>query len=153
MLCASALWAVPCSLGLSQDDGPLRTVPALSVLGHRHSQYLDDVIFADPTALSAVQTLLHELCRFGWLVHPTKCCGVSQAAQAFQAHGTWVDLASQTFSVPPATVRASWRRQAPSLLGQSRPQCGWCPAFADWFPPIGSRRDSPPASAPGPWRP
>ena len=71
-------------------------------------QYLDDVIFAAPTAresLSAAQTLMHVLRRFGWLVHPTKCCGVSQAVQAFQALGTWVDLATQTFSVPPATVR------------------------------------------------
>ena len=31
---------------------------------------------------------MHVLRRFGWLVHPTKCCGVSQAVQAFQALGT-----------------------------------------------------------------
>ena len=43
--------------------------------------------------------------RFGWLVHPTKCTGTSEAVQAFQALGVWVDLLTQTYSVPPAAVR------------------------------------------------
>ena len=77
--------------------------PGLGIL-----QYLDYVIFAAHTAcesLSAAHALMHVLRRFGWLVHPTKFCGVSQAVQAFQALGTLVDLATQSFSVPPATVR------------------------------------------------
>ena len=74
--------------------------------GLRILQYLDDLIFANPRELLAsIQTLLHILSRFVWLVHPTKCYGVSQEVQAFQALGTWVDLATQTFSMPPATVQ------------------------------------------------
>ena len=54
--------------------------PGLGIL-----QYLDDVIFAAPTAresLSAAHTLrlMHVLRRFGWLVHPTKLWRLSGGA-------------------------------------------------------------------------
>ena len=71
-------------------------------------QYLDDVIFGAASAresLASAQILINVLRRFGWLIHPTKCVGTSVAVQAFQALGTWVDLLTQTFSVPPDTVR------------------------------------------------
>jgi hypothetical protein len=76
---------------------------------HRLSilQYLDDVIFGAATAresLADAHMLINVLRRFGWLIHPTKCVGTSIAVQAFQALGTWVDLQSQTYSVPPATM-------------------------------------------------
>lgn len=80
--------------------------PGLRSLGIVH--YLDDVIFGATTAresLASAQTLIHVLRRFGWLIHPTKCVGTSVAVQAFQALGTWVDLLTQTYSVPPDTVR------------------------------------------------
>ena len=67
-------------------------------------QYLDDVVFGARSArdaLGAAQRLIAILRRFGWLVHPTKCTGTSEAVQAFRALGMWVDLATQTFSVPP----------------------------------------------------
>ena len=38
-------------------------------------------------------------------MHPTKCTGTSEAVQAFRALGMWVDLATQTFAVPPDMVR------------------------------------------------
>jgi hypothetical protein len=69
--------------------------------------YLDDLIFAHATAretLSAAQMMLHILPRFGWLVHPTKCQGVSEAIQCLVALGSMVCLASQTFSIPLRTV-------------------------------------------------
>ena len=52
----------------------------------------------------AAQRLIAILRRFGWLVHPTKCTGTSEAVQAFRALGMWVDLATQTFAVPPDMV-------------------------------------------------
>ena len=70
--------------------------------------YLDDVIFAALTArgaLGAAQVILSVLRRFGWLIHPTKCVGMSAAVQVFQALGTIVNLATQTFAVPPDKVR------------------------------------------------
>jgi len=70
--------------------------------------YLDDVIFAAQTArdaLSAAQVLINVLRRFGWLIHPTKCVGTTAGVQVFQALGALVNLATQTFSVPPDTVR------------------------------------------------
>ena len=70
-------------------------------------QYLDDVVFGARTArdsLGAAQRLIAILRRFGWLVHPTKCTGTSEAVQAFRALGMWVDLATQTFAVPPDMV-------------------------------------------------
>ena len=69
--------------------------------------YLDDLIFAAPTARDALrtaQTMIHVLRRFGWLIHPTKCTGVSEAIQVFRALGTVVDLATQLYSVPAETV-------------------------------------------------
>lgn len=70
--------------------------------------YLDDIIFGAPTAreaLGAAQVMINVLRRFGWLIHPTKCVGTTTAVQVFQALGTVVNLATQTFSVPEATVR------------------------------------------------
>ena len=69
--------------------------------------YLDDLIFAHPTArgaVSAANRLVGVLRDFGWVVHPTKCVGLSEAVQTFTALGTLVDLASQMYSVPPATM-------------------------------------------------
>jgi len=75
--------------------------------------YLDDVIFAalstrgalSTAHFSAAQVIINVLRRFGWLIHPTKCVGTSAAVQVFQALGTVVNLATQTFSVPPDTVK------------------------------------------------
>jgi len=70
-------------------------------------QYLDDSVFAAPTApeaLAAGNTLVRVLRRFGWLIHPTKCVGVTTAVRSFVALGTLVDLSAQTFSVPAAAV-------------------------------------------------
>jgi hypothetical protein len=83
------------------------TVRFLRFVGVRLISYLNDLIFAHATAretLSAAQMMLHILPRFGWLVHPTKCQGVSEAIQCFVALGSMVCLASQTFSAPLRTV-------------------------------------------------
>ena len=83
------------------------TIRFLRSQGIRLMSYLDDLIFAHASAretLSAAMKMLHILPRFGWLVHPTKCQGVASAIQRFVALGTMVCLASQTFSVPPATA-------------------------------------------------
>ena len=69
--------------------------------------YLDDIIFGADSARGALQSaqfMLRTLRQFGWLIHPTKCVGVSEAVQTFTALGTLVDLATQTYSVPAATV-------------------------------------------------
>ena len=69
--------------------------------------YLDDLIFAAGSAGGAVesaQRMIRCLRAFGWLIHPTKCVGTSTAESAFVALGTLVDLATQTYAVPPATV-------------------------------------------------
>ena len=69
--------------------------------------YLDDLIFAHGTAHGAVSSarrMVHILGEFGWLVHPTKCVGLTEAVQSFKALGTIVDLATQMYSVPPDTV-------------------------------------------------
>jgi hypothetical protein len=71
--------------------------------GIRLLAYLDDLIFAHchaRGALSAAQQTIAILGRFGWLVHPTKCTGTHVATQTFTALGVWVNLASQTFSIP-----------------------------------------------------
>ncbi len=47
---------------------------------------------------------LRTLRTFGWLIHPTKCVGTSTAESAFVALSTLVDLATQTYAVPPATL-------------------------------------------------
>jgi hypothetical protein len=47
----------------------------LRLKGVRLMVFLDDLIFANPTAreaLGAAQLMLHILPRFGWLIHPTK---------------------------------------------------------------------------------
>ena len=70
-------------------------------------QYLDDLIFAHKTAhgsVSCARRLIASLRQFGWLIHPTKCVGVSEAAQSFTALGTLVNLATHLYSVPPTTV-------------------------------------------------
>lgn len=70
--------------------------------------YLDDLIFAAATASGSLRSagiMLAVLRRFGWLIHPTKCVGTSEAVQAFVALGTLVDLASQVYSVPTVTMR------------------------------------------------
>ncbi len=82
--------------------------------------YLDDLIFAHATpreALAAAQKMLHDLARFGWLVHPTKCTGTTVALSSFVALGTVVCLATQpeTYSVHPAMV-ARILEQASSLV-------------------------------------
>ena len=69
--------------------------------------YLDDLVFAAATAagsLSAARTLLTTLRKFGWLVNEAKCTGTSEALQIFTALGTVVDLATQLYRVPSATV-------------------------------------------------
>ena len=78
--------------------------------------YLDDIIFGADSARGALQSaqfMLRTLRQFGWLIHPTKCVGVSEAVQTFTALGTLVDLATQTYSVPAATVD----RILPGLAG------------------------------------
>ena len=66
--------------------------------------YLDDLIFAASSGRAAVESAQRMSREFGWLIHPTKCVGTTEAAQAFVALGTLVDLATQTYTVPPATV-------------------------------------------------
>ena len=65
--------------------------------------FLDDCIFAHATCRGAVtmaQKMVAELRRFGWLIHPTKCVGVSEGVQIFTALGTLVDLASRCYLIP-----------------------------------------------------
>ena len=84
------------------------TVRFLRFVGVRLIAYLDDLIFAHPSAreaLSAAQMMIHILPRFGWLVHPTKCQGVAEAIQRFVALGTSVCLRSQTFGITDSLVR------------------------------------------------
>jgi len=53
--------------------------------------YLDDMAFGACTAseaLNTAQTLIRVLQLYGWLVHPTKCVGTTEAVQVFQALGT-----------------------------------------------------------------
>jgi hypothetical protein len=83
------------------------SVKFLRFKGHDLIAYLDDVIFAAGSAHAAVnsaQRMIHALQEFGWLIHPTKCVGTTTAVSAFVALGTLVDLASQTYAVPPATL-------------------------------------------------
>ena len=64
--------------------------------------WLDDLIFAHATGRGAVQMaqlMIRILKNFGWLIHPTKCVGTSEAIQTFVALGTQIDLAAQTYSV------------------------------------------------------
>ena len=69
--------------------------------------YLDDLPFAQNTAeasLRQARLMLRVLRKFGWLVHPTKCVGLSEAAQIFAALGTLIDLVSQTYKVTEGTI-------------------------------------------------
>ena len=98
--------------GLSTAPRIFTTVMGHSVRFLRHVgvlliSFLDELIFAHPTAretLSAAQMMIHILPRFGWLLHPTKCQGVTSALHCFIALGSAVCLASQTFSVPAVKV-------------------------------------------------
>ena len=98
--------------GLSSAPWLFTTVMGHSVRFLRYKgndlmAYLDDLIFASGSARGAVQSaqqMLRILADFGWLIHPTKCVGTSEAAQAFTALGTLVNLATQTYAVPPATI-------------------------------------------------
>ena len=83
------------------------SVRFLRFKGNDLMAYLDDLIFASGSARGAVesaQQMIRLLSEFGWLIHSTKCVGTSEAAQSFVALGTLVDLATQTYAVPPATV-------------------------------------------------
>jgi hypothetical protein len=90
-----------------------------AVIGHWHSVRflwsqgndpmgsLDDLIFTSGSARGAIesaQQMISILSELGWLIHPTKCVGTSEAAQTFTALGTLADLATQTYAVPPATI-------------------------------------------------
>jgi hypothetical protein len=69
--------------------------------------FLDDCIFGGTTAhgtVTSAQRMLCILCKFGWLIHPTKCVGTSSALQTFVALGTLVDVVAHTYAVPPATL-------------------------------------------------
>ena len=98
--------------GLSSAPWLFTTVMGHSARFLRHTGtdllvYLDDVVFGHADARGAVtsaQRMIHILQEFGWLIHPTKCVGTSVAAQTFSALGTLVNLLTQTYSVPPATV-------------------------------------------------
>ena len=69
--------------------------------------YLDDVIFGAGSAREALQSayqVLRNRKHFVRLIHPTKGVWVSSAVQIFAALGTLVDLTTQTYPVPAATV-------------------------------------------------
>ena len=96
---ASAPWLFTTVMG--------HCVKFLRFQGNDLLAYLDDVIFAAGSARGAVTTAqqaIHILREFGWLIHPTKCVGTTEAAQVFTALGTVVDLASQLYAVPAATL-------------------------------------------------
>jgi hypothetical protein len=83
------------------------SVDFLRYEGNDLMAYLDDVIFATGSARGAVdsaQRMLRTLWQFCWLIHPTKCVGTTTAESAFVALGTLVDLFTQTYAVPPATL-------------------------------------------------
>ena len=101
--------------GLSSAPWLFTTVMGHSVCilrfqGNDLKGYLDDLIFASSSARGAVesaQQMIRLLTEFGWLIHPTKCVGTSEAAQTFVALGTLVDLATQTYAVPPGPQQRS----------------------------------------------
>jgi len=65
--------------------------------------FLDDLIFAHATGRGAIQSAqltIRILRQFGWLIHPTKCVGTTEATQSFIALGTLVNLAARTYAVP-----------------------------------------------------
>ena len=99
------------------------SVKFLCFLGNYLIGYLDDLIFAAGSAREAVasaQQMIRVLSEFGWLIHPIKCVGVSEAAQSFVALGTLVDLATQTYAVPPATVDRMLHGISALLTAKSR---------------------------------
>ena len=116
--------------------------------------YLDDLIFAAPTARDALrtaQTMIHVLRRFGWLIHPTKCTGVLEAVQVFRALGTVVDLATQLYSVPAETVDSILR--AASALATGPPMAPvWAVAAAAPRQPSSARAVAHTIVCPGPYR-
>ncbi len=99
--------------------------------------YFDDVVFAARSAreaLCSTQILINVLLRFGWLIHPTKCVGTTTATQVFQALGTIVDLATETFPFRRTPCAEFLRQPAPWLQGPLKPQ---------FVPSPGSRAFSP----------
>ena len=98
--------------GLSSAPWLFTTIMSHSIRFIRYTggdviSFLDDCIFGGTTAhgtVAAAHRMLGILREFGWLIHPTKCVGTSSAVQAFVALGTLVDLATHTYSVPPATL-------------------------------------------------
>ena len=82
-------------------------VKFLHFQGHDLMEYLDDIIFAAGSArgvMDTAQQAISILRELGWLIHPTKCVGTTEAAQIFTALGTLVDLASQLYAVPTANL-------------------------------------------------
>jgi len=113
--------------------------------------YLDKVIFAARSAreaLCSAQILINVLRRFGWLIHPTKCVGATTATQVFQALGTIVDLATQTFSVSADTVRRILTAARSLATGPLKPQCDPSPGSRALYPPHGWRQARPRGSEP-----
>ena len=105
LLRSAAVRPVISTVAIHYCDGPLGEVSRF--LGNDLIGYFDDLIFAAGSAREAVasaQQMIRVLSEFGWLIHPTKCDGVSEAAHSFVALGTLVDLATRTYAVPPATV-------------------------------------------------
>jgi len=84
---------------------------------------LDDLIFARATGRGAIQMaqlMIRIMRQFGWLVHPTKCVGTSEALQSFIALGTTVNLASQTYSVTADKISCILSEAEALLTGPSR---------------------------------
>ena len=99
---STAPWLFTTVMGHCANFLRSSTGPGIGLL-----RYLDDLIFAASTAREALRSamvLLGTLRKFGWLIHPRKCQGVSETLQCFTALGTLVNLATQTYSIPPATV-------------------------------------------------
>jgi hypothetical protein len=99
---STAPWLFTTVMGHCANFLRSSTGPGIGLL-----RYLDDLIFAASTAREALRSamvLLGTLRKFGWLIHPRKCQGVSEALQSFTALGTLVNLATQTYSIPTATV-------------------------------------------------
>jgi hypothetical protein len=91
--------------------------------GNNLMGYLDNLIIASGSARGAIesaQQMIHILSDSefaGWLIHPTKCVGTSEAANTFTALGTFVDLSTQTYAVPPATIGSILSSIATLLTG------------------------------------
>jgi hypothetical protein len=83
---------------------------------------LNDLLFAHSLARgaqSAAQQTIAILGWFGWLIHPTKRTGTHVASQAFTALGVWVNLARQTFGIPPDKLARILAAQATGPPGRA----------------------------------